>query len=416
MGKLKINKLCIFAFAAHGIGLSGGDRIFIELARRWSKKVPIDIYVWDEGAQMLSSQHLKISNVQDSNANGKEQTKDVRVNISKIPKWSTKLFIVNYLLRVIEGVRLGLSLKLENDSNTFIYNASEFWMDSFPCAILKIRFPKIKWIATWYQTAPNPLRGYKENGKRDSSYNFSALLYWLVQLPVKPLINKYADKVIVNNEDERKRYPEHQKKGNVIVLIGAVPLREIENWKKKNKNLMKVYDGVFQGRFHPQKGVIEAIEIWKRVVDKKPNAKLAMIGDGSLMPNVRNKIKDLGISSNVKLLGYVFDGDKKYRTFASSKVVIHPALYDSGGMASAEAMAFGLPCVGFNLKAYESYYPKGMIKVPIGDKHKFAKEILKLLKDKSYYRKIAVDARSMIEANWSWEVRSEEIYNNIIKP
>ena len=34
-------------------------------------------------------------------------------------------------------------------------------------------------------------------------------------------------------------------------------------------------------------------------------------------------------------------------------------------LVAQEAMAFVIPCVGFNLKAYESYYPKGMIKVPI---------------------------------------------------
>ena len=55
----------------------------------------------------------------------------------------------------------------------------------------------------------------------------------------------------------------------------------------------KKYDAVFIGRFHPQKGVLELIDIWKRVVNKKPQAKLAMIGDGPLMKKVQLKIKKI---------------------------------------------------------------------------------------------------------------------------
>lgn len=402
-----IEKLHVFALAAQGVGISGGDRIFIELTRRWSKKFPIEIFVWEEGRQMLKSQHLGITNKY-------EHRSGIVLHESKLLKYFKFNYVLGYIAAIIEGARLGLTLKLENKPTTHIYNASEFWMDSFPCILLKIRHPKIKWIATWYQTAPNPFKGYAE-GKREVAYRFKALQYWLAQLPVKPLISKYANKVIVNNEDEKKRFPEHTKDGNTLVMIGAVPLESIKEWKGRRARVKKKYDAVFQGRFHPQKGVIEIIDIWRLVVNKKPDAKLGMIGDGPLMIDVRRKIKDLKLENNVKLFGYVFDGDVKYKLFASGKVVVHPAFYDSGGMASAEAMAFGLPCVGFKLKAYESYYPMGMIKVPIGDKKKFAMEVLKLLSDKFYYSKIAKEAIKMIELNWSWEKRSNQILSEILK-
>lgn len=398
----KINKLIVFALAAQGTGLSGGDRIFIELTRRWADKFPIDIFLWQQGKAMCESQRLG--------------GKNISFRVSNIPKWSDKFALVNYLIRVFEAIRLGFTLKLDGNTGTFLYNASEFWMDSFPCAILKFRYPKIRWIATWYQTAPNPLKGYVEKGRkssegRKSNYNLSALLYWLAQLPVKPLINLLADKVIVNNEDERKRFLKHTSRGNTIVMIGAVPLADIKKFLATNYKLLsaKKYDAVFQGRFHPQKGVMEMIDIWRLVVNARPDAKLGMIGDGPLMSAVKLQISKYKLQNNIKLFGYVFDGDEKYKLFASGKVVVHPAFYDSGGMASAEAMAFGLPCVGFDLKAYESYYPKGMVKVPVGHKQSFANAVIKLLKNKKYYKKISNEALSMIEANWSWETRSEQI-------
>jgi len=404
MAYLRKKNFIFFCLAAHGKGISGGDRIFIELARRWSKKLRVDIYLWTEGREMCRRQKLEES-----------ESKDKRVgmsyHVSTMTPWWRFGFLVNYIARIVEGIRLGLTLQLRDSSNIYIYDASEFWMDSFPCVLLKLRFPRCKWIASWYQTAPSPLIGFAEKD-RASPYRFKALLYWLNQLPVRLLIKKYADKVLVNNEEERMQFPKKNKKGDVIVLIGAVPLTSIREWESKKVRLPKIYDAVFQGRFHVQKGVVELIDIWKKVVEKEPGAKLGMIGDGPLMEDVKAKILKFKLEKNIKLFGYVFDGPKKYRIFYQSKIVVHPAYYDSGGMASAEAMAFGLPCVGFSLRAYESYYPKGMLKVK--DIDDFSRAILKLLNNGRLRNKIGKEAKELVYKSYSWDFRAKEILKRIV--
>src|SRR3989344_5239537 len=192
-------KLYIFALASTGNGISGSDRIFIELAREWSKTFPVTIYTTSEGIEMVKLQKLK----------GK-YLEIVMVEQSTLPN----NFLMKYLYKVVLGLKLGLTLPFAvyRLPNTYLYSSSDFWMDVFPAVILKIRFAQLKWVATWFQTAPNPLRGYNEphfakasRGKqRANTYNTSAFLYWLSQLIAKPLISMYADKVIVNNEDERK--------------------------------------------------------------------------------------------------------------------------------------------------------------------------------------------------------------------
>jgi glycosyltransferase involved in cell wall biosynthesis len=392
---MNISELHIFALAAHGDGISGGDRIFIELARRWRKEFPIIIHTWDEGERMCKRQELNEDN-------------NLRFKIYELGILKSLGFKAIYLARIFIGVKIGFTLSLENKREVVMYNASEFWMDSLPCFLLKLRFPKTTWVATWYQTAPNPVRGFAE-GARENKYTISALFYWLAQLPIKPLISNFSDKVIVNNEDERKRFPKHSQK-NIFVMIGAVPLQSIKQYIKNNKKVNKKYDAVFQGRFHPQKGVVELVEIWSKVLDEKPNAMLAMIGDGPLMKDVREKIRKLKLEDNIRLFGYVFDGDKKYRIFSQSKMVVHPAFYDSGGMASAEAMAFSLPAVGFDLVAYKSYYPKGMVKVPINNMEKFSDAVVELLANDKKREKIGKEAFGMIAKSWSWETRAAEAF------
>lgn len=391
-------KIYIFALAAHGQGLSGSDRIFIEFARRWSKNSEVSIYVWEEGYQLCKRQHLSISTI--------------NYFVSSMKPWRNFGFLINYLARIIEGIGVGLTLKLDNQPQMIIYSASEFWMDSIPAWILKLRFPKIKWVAAWYQTAPKPWVGFAE-GERGNTYKLSAFIYWFVQLPIKSLINKFADVCLVNNENERLNFPRLNKIGRAIIVYGAVDLEQIRKWKVKFKRLPKIYDAVFQGRFHPQKGIIELIDIWRYVVNQKKDAKLIMIGDGPLMKNLKIKIKNLKLEKSIILTGFLFDGKDKYKIFSQSKIVLHPSFYDSGGMAAAEAMAFGLPCIGFDLDSYKSYYPKGMIKVDIGNLEEFANIIISLLNDQLRRNRIGTEGLDMIKNNWSWDKRAKEIFNEI---
>jgi len=394
----RIINFYFFALAVSGNGISGGDRIFIEFARRWSKKYHLKVFTSFEGARLCKKQDLKGGYFK---------------ILSLGNKVFESIFLLNYLYKIFAGIKLGFTLKLENTPENFVYSASEFWMDSLPALIIKLRYPRVIWVAAWYQTAPNPFKGYAE-GNREKKYKFSALLYWLSQLPVKPLIANFASYVLVNNDNEKKQFHNLDIKKRVIIVLGAVDLEKIGKWQKDHGNFSKTYDAVFQGRFHPQKGVVELIDVWRKVVDKKSNAKLAMIGDGPLMEKVKSQIAKYNLQKNIELFGYVFDGDKKYRIFAQSKIVVHPAFYDSGGMASAEAMAFGLPCVGFNLKSYISYYPKGMIKVKIGNLRAFANVVLDLLADYKYRSRIGIEAFEMIKKNWSWDKRASGILDKLL--
>ena len=138
-----------------------------------------------------------------------------------------------------------------------------------------------------------------------------------------------------------------------------------------------------------------------------------MIGDGPLMKEVRLKTENLKLGNSIELFGYLFDGPEKYRVFSQSKLVVHPSFFDSGGMASAEAMAFGIPCVGFNLDSYKSYYPKGMIKVAVGDLNMFAKTIVELINNKRKREKIGKEAQKMIQENWNWDQRVDQLLSSL---
>ena len=218
--------------------------------------------------------------------------------------------------------------------------------------------------------------------------------------------------VWVTSEVDRWRFIDGERftSNKVLGVRGGV---DIKTPVSLSDQVTKEYDAVFLGRFHPQKGVLELIDIWRNVCNKKPNAKLAMIGVGELEGSVREKIVAYKLQNNISLLGFK-DGLEKLVIFKKSRVVVHPAVYDSGGMAACEAMACRLPGVSFDLPALVTYYPKGMLKTPCYDFVGFAENIVRLLEDNELYEKTAADAFNWAK-EWDWDKRAEILFNYLVE-
>jgi glycosyltransferase involved in cell wall biosynthesis len=380
--------LHIIANAAFGRGLSGGDRIFVECAKRWATSGHnLFVYVCEEGYEMCRRNALQ----------------NVKYVLWPAAFYKNFGFAFFYSSRTVKGIIAALKMDISKAAEgTVVYSASDFWPDSLPAWILKMRFPKAKWVASFNLFAPSPFNNESPyRGRR----KLRGLFYYLSQSPSYALIRRYADMVWVTSEPDKWRFVDTRLlPNNVIAVRGGVDVKTPASIPEPAE---KRFDVVFIGRFHPQKGVLELIDIWKYVCGRKKDAKLAMIGLGDLEGEVVRKIRSYGLENNIVLLGFK-DGVEKLRIFKDSKVVVHPAIYDSGGMAACEAMACGLPGVSFDLPALRTYYPKGMLKTPCFDLEAFAENILKLLNDEKLYEKTAKDALEWAQ-EWDWDKRAEEL-------
>ena len=84
-----------------------------------------------------------------------------------------------------------------------------------------------------------------------------------------------------------------------------------------------------------------------------------------------------------------------------------------GGMAAAEGMAWGLPGVSYDLRALKTYYPRGMVKVPVGAPREFAGAIVKLLRNGEDRRRLGDEARKLINDEWSWAGQAGRIWESM---
>ena len=382
-----INKknICIVAYGAHGTSMSGGDRLFIEFCRRWSKKYNITMLVTKEGETQCKKNKLK---------NVKYKT----VNLQFFKKFG---FWPRYLASIIYGLYFSLKTDIQPD---IIYAGSDFWMDIFPMLIIQKR-KKSKSIGTFYLVAPHPLKGFKK-GMKKSGWKIPKLnefFYYLSQIPAKRVL-KYSDGIFVTNNSIRNEVKKYTKKP-IFVTKGGVD----NSLAKKVPRQKQKFEAVFIGRFHEQKGVVELIDIWKDVCKKIPKAKLALIGDGPLDKIVRQKVKEENLQNNIKFFGFL-DGEEKIKVFKQSKIVLHTEIYGVGSMAPVEAMTCGLPGVSFNLPDFKNYYTGGMLFSR--NNNEFSKNIIKLLENKNIYSKKSTEALKLAK-EFDWNLLSERAYKFI---
>lgn len=366
--------------------LSGGDKIFLEYLKNINfKKFEIEVLTNEYGF-LIYKNYLPIKNFKRLNFN--------------IVKNNLLLFLGNslsYPLRILYNSIF--TIFFNNNKFDIIISTSDFLTDVIPAIILKKRQSKKSIILfSFFLKAPNP---FHKNFPYNGINYISGLFYWFTQLFSVFLINRFNEGLIICSKTVKKIL----KSKNYLYIPGGVDYKNINSIKYNNK----IYDCCYYARFHPQKGPDEALYIWNILVKKyNPNAKLVMIGDGPLLSKCENLIYKLNLSKNIILKGYMHDVLKKKKIFTKTKILLHSAIYDTGGMAALECMSYGIPAISYDLKGLKETYPIGMKKIKPFNREYFAKSINELLENKynNYYslKKETI----MLSKEWDWKKRYHE--------
>jgi len=394
-------KICFISNYNVGLGLSGGDRIFIELLKGWRGRAQLVLLGCGEALAVARRCGVEaVEMLETRPADGQES-------------YGLVALLAHTCRRLTAGVRALRTFSTELADVDVVYSVSDFYPDFWPAFLMKRRNSQIRWIAGYYLFAPPP---WSAESPYKGVHRLRGLIYWLLQRPSYYLVNRYADHVFVTSEPDVKRFLTARRgRDGITVVQGGVDITESERYLDGGAVVPvadRTYDACFVGRFHYQKGVLTLIDIWKRVCARRPGARLAVIGDGHLAAEVRARIARLGLRKNVDLLGFR-DGEAKFVVFRQSRMMLHPAIYDSGGMAAAEGMAWELPGVSFDLEALRTYYPRGMVKIPCFDEQAFADTVIRLLEDESFYREQAAAAHALIVEVWDWRRRADWVFGSV---
>lgn len=117
---------------------------------------------------------------------------------------------------------------------------------------------------------------------------------------------------------------------------------DLERIRRLAGNQQKRYDIAFLGRLTLQKNPYLFLDIIADLKQYKPDISAIMIGDGELKVEVKKKIKELGLESNVEMLGFQ---KNPYIFLNQSKILLMPSSWEGFGLAAVEALALGLPVI-----------------------------------------------------------------------
>ena len=127
---------------------------------------------------------------------------------------------------------------------------------------------------------------------------------------------------------------------NSSVLTNVIAIDEII--EKASQEECDKYDVIFVGRLTDVKDPIRLINVFKMVVEKRKNAKLAIVGDGDLKDAVKECIVSNKLEKNVDLLGFQ---KNPYKFMKNTKLMLMTSKFEGTPMCALEAMALGLPII-----------------------------------------------------------------------
>jgi glycosyltransferase involved in cell wall biosynthesis len=223
----------------------------------------------------------------------------------------------------------------------------------------------------------------------------------------------------------------------VVVVLSTRMKTSLAEHNFQMPDLQLIPNGVDIIRFHPSdmdtaltereqvvvcvaglrysKGIDVLLQAWHLVHKEAPQARLIIVGTGSLQSQLERMAEALSIADNVEFAGLQSDIPAQLRR---GNLAVLPSRWEGMPNALLEAMACGLACVATRVSGSEDiiqHEVNGLLVEP-EDYQGLAQAILTLLRDPALIQEYGRAARQTIEQRYSFEQvidRYIELYQRI---
>jgi len=179
------------------------------------------------------------------------------------------------------------------------------------------------------------------------------------------------------------------------------------------------FELLFLSRIDPKKNIESLLRALELVRAKNLNVTLSIAGDGDAkyVAALKGLAGNLAVSQYVNWLGYV-EGDEKSHVLANASAFVLPSYSENFGIAVAEALAAGLPCVVSRGVALSDEVEKAGAGIVVGTKPlDIAAGLERLMGDRTGLAAKSTAARTLAVNEFSSGTmgeRLEALYRNIL--
>jgi glycosyltransferase involved in cell wall biosynthesis len=228
-----------------------------------------------------------------------------------------------------------------------------------------------------------------------------------------------SDHIAVCNHStavELKKMFSHIDPVKISVIYNGINFDDVKFISLEEKNPGPI---VYCGRLYWAKGVIYFINALSKLKRIRSDFTAEIFGDGPLKNKVETMISDLGLTTNVKVRGFI-PRKQLFNELGKASMVVLPSLYEAQPVTLLEAMACKKPTIAFNLPFAAEIIESGFngFLTKIGDVNDLADKMELLLENKNLREKMGENGYNYVRKNHDWEKLVEDylkIYNNLLK-
>jgi len=220
---------------------------------------------------------------------------------------------------------------------------------------------------------------------------------------------KNVQKMIVNSNHSKKYIDGLYNKDSQVIYPG-IDERLLKIKKKVDENLL-----ITVGRLYGVKRVDLILKAFKLILKKKPEMRLAVIGEGPEKSNLIRLSEELGIINGVIFTGEVSEKEL-IEYYSKAKLTIYMPKREMFGIVPMESIASGTPVIGVNEGGFTEIIGTAA-KLVKPTPTAISKAVVKLLENKKLYKEMSKKGR-MIAKNYTWKEtakRNEEMFKTILK-
>ena len=231
-------------------------------------------------------------------------------------------------------------------------------------------------------------------------YTFNGLVYYKRLVYSKWFQKSFLKKIKVihvNHQGEVKDVTDYlgHTPDQIVIMPNGTDIHEVERTplEERRKNEL-----LYIGRLHHKKGFDILMPAFKKIVEKRPDAKLLIAGpDDGMLDYIQDFTEKNNLGDHVRILGTV-TGENKAELFRHSGIFVLPSHSEGFSLAVLETLMYGLPAVvsdqtGLSplLENYEAAV------VPKLTPEDFAEGVLNVLNDPELYKNLSENGLRLLE-------------------
>jgi glycosyltransferase involved in cell wall biosynthesis len=238
---------------------------------------------------------------------------------------------------------------------------------------------------------------------------------------------KRAGKCTVNSDPTGQAVQNIRSNAHIQVIPMGVDTQRFhpEKFNQNIKETLNIQDLFLLavGRFAEKKGFKYLIQAMPEILNKRPGAKLVIVGFGPQEDELKQLVRQFGLEKAVLFVGSKA-GEELAEYFATADIFIGPSVVtDSGdtegqGVVFLEAMASGTAVVASDVGGVKDIVRNGEtgLLIPQKNPDAIAEKVLLLMNDQELRNKLALNGRKLAESQYSWEKTAErflETYSQV---